>query len=466
MRKIVIYGILVISVVSLALMGFQCSSAEMTSAKLYIQRKEYDNAEAQLRKELAKNPKNEEAYYLLGKEIYYPQKKFKEMADALRQALEIAPTHKKEVDLFLLQSWATTFNAGVDTLNNSVNPEDFNGAIEEFKLAAYLEPDSMANQQNLGLAYYRKGEVDSAIGPLTKAIDNGNSLVAIKILSGIYMNKASEYKTKFTDENQETIETKKNLDQIHEKMKAADVKYFIGQPESINQEKKGKGKKAVVVKEMWSYPKYKLVVTVQDEVVTGVTYTTPYAVPIDSSNYILAEKEFDKVIVLLKKASITYPEDSDISEILMNAYVGANRNDELRELVITRVKKYPDSKIDHFDYGVFLLKDNDYEKAIEEFKAALDIDPTYSSATYNLAVTYVKWGAAEQERLKQAGKDDDKSYMQKFKDALPYLESSLEVNPNDIQSWELAGELYAKLGNEKKATDAYDKADAIRQGKK
>ena len=54
MKKFIIYGMLVISAASLALMGFQCSSAEMTSAKLYIQRKEFQNAEAQLLKEVAK----------------------------------------------------------------------------------------------------------------------------------------------------------------------------------------------------------------------------------------------------------------------------------------------------------------------------------------------------------------------------------------------------------------------------
>ena len=48
MKKHIVVGMLIVTALSLALMGFQCSSAEITSAKLYIQRKDYANAEAQL----------------------------------------------------------------------------------------------------------------------------------------------------------------------------------------------------------------------------------------------------------------------------------------------------------------------------------------------------------------------------------------------------------------------------------
>jgi tetratricopeptide (TPR) repeat protein len=465
MKKIIIYGMLIISAVSLALMGFQCSSAEMTSAKLYVQRKEYQNAEVQLQKELAKNPKNEEAYFLLGKEVYYVQTRYKEMADVLRKALTIAPTHKKDIEGLILQSWINTFNAGVDKLNKAEKPEDFDEAIEAFKLGIYLEPDSATNQQNLGLSYFKKGDFDSAVVPLTIAFEQGKSMYAVKILSNMYLNHADEYKSKFTEQNRESMDLKKNLDQIREKIKAADVKYFIGQPEAVNQETKGKGKKAVVVKELWSYPKYNLVVTVEGEFVSGVKYTAPYVAPIDSSNFYLAVKEFDKAIDVLKKAIAVYPEDAEISEKLMNAFIGAERNDEARQLLIARVKKFPDSKYDRYNYGVFLLKDNEFEKSIGEFKAVLDIDSTFSAAIYNLAATYVNWGVAEQDRLKKEGKTEDKSFQEKYTKAIPYLEKVLTEKPNDVQIWELLGQVYANLGNAKKATEAYDKADSIRQGK-
>ncbi len=466
MKRFILYGMLVISAASLALMGFQCSSAEMTSAKLYIQRKEFTNAEVQLVKEVSKNPKNEEAWYMLG-QIRLELKNYKGMKDAFIKAKEAGSKFKKEIDGLLISVWGIQiFNKGIEALNNAQDSSDYDHAIELFTLANYVMPESTANQQNLGLAYYRKGDFESAIPPLVIAIEKSKSLLAIRLLSGIYLLRATELKTKFTEQNRAAIDEMKNLGMIKEKMKALDVKYFIGEPNSVDKETKGKGKKAVVVKETWKYTKFNLTVVIEDELVTAVKYSPPYTAPIDSLNHTLSLVEYGKAIEVLKKGNVSFPEDAEISENLMNAYIGAERNTEARVLLDDRVKKYPDSKYDHYNLGVFLLKDNKYEESVNQFKTVLAIDPEFSSATYNLAATYVNWGVSEQERLKKEKKEDDKSYQEKFKLAAPFLEKVIEDKPNDVQIWELLGQVYANLGNAEKANAAYKKADDIRMGKK
>lgn len=468
MKKFILWGMIVIGAVSLALMGFQCSSAELTSAKLYIQRKDYQNAEVQLQKELAKNPKSEEAWYLLG-QVRIELRDYRGMKDAFQKALEISPTHKKEIDNFTQAAWGQVFNYGVEKINNIVDStgrEDsskIDDAIEAFKLAAYLMPDSVMNLENLGFAYYRKGDNDSAAMVLQEAFEKRNSLFAVRLLSSIYMIRASEYKNKFNEQNSVALDEVKNLEQVREKIKGADVKYFIGQPSSVKQEKSGKGAKAKVIKEEWEYAKYNLVVTLEADYVTKVTFSAPYVPAIDSSNHKRAVAVYEKAIAVLKKGMQQAPEDQEISENLMNAYIGAEKNEEARALLNDRVKRYPDSKYDRYNLGVFLLKDNKFEEAVNEFKAALQIDPAFSSATYNLAATYVNWGVAEQERLKKEGKEDDKSYQEKFKLAIPYLEKVIEEKQDDVQILELLGQVYANLGQNEKAKTAYDKADAIRR---
>jgi tetratricopeptide (TPR) repeat protein len=210
----------------------------------------------------------------------------------------------------------------------------------------------------------------------------------------------------------------------------------------VKQEKSGKGAKAKVVKEEWSYDKFNLVVTLEADYVTKVDFTKPYVPTIDSSDYKLAVAEYEKAITLLKKGMQQAPSDQEISENLMNAYIGAEKNEEARGLLDDRVKKYPDSKYDRYNLGVFLLKDK---------------------AVYNLAATYVNWGVAEQERLKKEGKEEDKSYQEKFKLAIPHLEKVIEEKADDIQILELLGQVYANLGQNEKAKAAYDKADAIRK---
>jgi tetratricopeptide (TPR) repeat protein len=464
MRKFIVYGMLVISAASLALMGFQCSSAEMTSAKLYINRKEFQNAEAQLQKEVSKNPKNEEAWFLLG-QIRFEQKNYKGMKDAFMEAMNVGTKYKKEIDAQTLVTWGRLFNQGVEELNKAGDSTGFDTVIETYKLASYVMPESVANQQNLGLAYYRKGDYDNAIAPLTAAMNKMKSLFAIRILSNIYLVRANEYKSKFTEKNRTNLEEIKNLDQVREKIKAADVKYYIGDPSNVEKETKGKGKAAVVVGETWTYAKYNLIVTIKDEVVASVKYSKPYLAPIDSSDHVKSIAEYSKAIQVLKKGNDDFPEDAEISESLMNAYIGSERNDEARQLLNDRVKKYPNSKYDRYNLGVFLLKDNKFEASVNEFKAVLEIDPSFSSAVYNLAATYVNWGVAEQERLKKAKKDDDKSYQEKYRLAVPFLEKVIADKPNEVPIWELLGQVYANLGELEKANAAYKKADEIRQGK-
>ena len=465
MNKYILSGILGVMLASMAFMGFQCSSAEMTSAKLYIQRKEYQNAEAQLLKELAKNPKNEEAWYTLGRAVRYELNDYKGTKDAFTKALEISAVHKKDIDNILVGMWGKTFNQGVEQLNTAKDSSDFDKAIETYKLAIYLQPDSMANYQNLGLAYYKKGDFEGAIQPLTTAMDKGNSLFAVNVLSGIYLVRANEAKSKFQEVNRAVLDEAKNLDQVREKVKAKDVKYYIGEPATVDKETKGKGKSAVVVKEMWKYPKYNLEVTVEGELVTVVKFSTPYQPKIDSTEAKVAQAEYSKAIAVLRKGVTAFPQEASLNESLMNAYIGAERNNEARELLVERVKKYPNNEYDRYNYGVFLLKDNKFEEAVNEFKAVLEIKPDFSSAVYNLAATYVNWGVAEQERLKKAKKEDDKSYQEKFRSALPYLEKVVIDKPNDVQIWELLGQVYAQLNEGTKATEAFKKADDIRAGK-
>jgi tetratricopeptide (TPR) repeat protein len=62
----------------LSFTGFQCSSTEMTSAKLYIQQKNYDKALEVLNKEVTKNPKSDEGYYYMGV-VYIEMEKYDDM---------------------------------------------------------------------------------------------------------------------------------------------------------------------------------------------------------------------------------------------------------------------------------------------------------------------------------------------------------------------------------------------------
>lgn len=110
---------------------------------------------------------------------------------------------------------------------------------------------------------------------------------------------------------------------------------------------------------------------------------------------------------------------------------------------------------------MLLLNANRYEEAEEQFTKALEIDPEYENAIYNLGVTYVKWGTQMNLDAEEQGVISE-DYIQKYELALPYLERVVELDPTNGQMWEILGKVYSVLGLQEEAANAFDKADQLR----
>ena len=315
--------------------------------------------------------------------VYHELGEIKNLKDAFDHAVVLNPKKAKDLNQMRVVEWAKLFNKGVEDLNNAVDSIGLAKAIESFELTCYVMPESTLNFRNLALTYYRMGDYENAIPNLIIGSDNGKDNMSVKLIGDIYLEKATNFKEQFNNINQENFEKIKNLDMIREKIKSADVKYYLGQPTSIN---KPKGKKKI---EEWSYSKYNLNLTIEDGIVTVVN--NQYKPQIDSSNLYLALEYYAKAISILQKGIETFPNDAKISETLMNSFIGAERKDEARSLLETRIQKYPDSKFDHYNLGVFLLKENKFEQAIASFETSLKLDTAMSAARYNLAASYVNW---------------------------------------------------------------------------
>jgi tetratricopeptide (TPR) repeat protein len=393
------------------------------------------------------------------------------MKEAWDAALSISQVHKKEISGQMLFIWGKKFNEGVDAINNSdEKPELIDKAIEAFNMSVQLMPDSISTQRNLGLAYLKKGEIENAAVHFTLAFEKGKDLLALRRLGRVYQDSAVALYLKFEDINKDAIDLKRKVDGIREGMKGDDVKFVLGEPSKIN--KPAKPKKGDT-KEEWNYDQFNMVLSLDGGIVKMLKFTKPYEAKIDSSDKKQSVALYNKAIDVYKRGQVIFPEDPDISESLMNAYIGADRTVEARALLDERVRKYPNSKFDHYNLGVFLLKDAKYEDAIGQFAAALKLDTTFSAALYNLAACYVNWGVAEQERLKPINeklradnKPEDQSYKEKYRLAVPWLERVLRNKADDVQMWELLGQVYANLNDQAKAMEAYKKADEIRASRK
>ncbi len=176
---------------------------------------------------------------------------------------------------------------------------------------------------------------------------------------------------------------------------------------------------------------------------------------------VAAMKKFNEAITLLQKGRAEFPGNEEILLYLSNAYINANKLDVAMESFKEGVKIDPNNKYYRYNYGVLLLEAEDFDNAEDQFLKAIELDPQYSNAVYNLAATYVKWGTQLRDKAVEEGTDDN-LYKEKFEMSLPYLEKYLDLNPNDAQMWELLGRVYANLGMTEKSMEAFDKADQNR----
>jgi tetratricopeptide (TPR) repeat protein len=388
MKRLFPLGVLFLAAVVLSSTGFQCGSAETTSAKLYLAQKQYQKAEESLVKQLAKNDKDEEAWFLLG-QVRFELKNYTGMNDAYARALAISDAHKGDIGRNRLAVWAMLYNEGVNFYNRGRDSAHYyDKALEDFKTASIMVPDSAGTYYVTALAYFAKKNFTDARKSLETALQKKPDFEdAARFLGQVHYNVATE------------------------KLEAKDT--------------------------------------------SG------------------AMTEYVKAAAAFEVAYKAQPDNVDNITNLIDAYERTDQSDKAESLTHDAMVRDPNNKLFRYAYGVFLLKKEKYPEGIEQFNKALELDPGYSDAKYNLGVSYLNWGvslkAAGDKRLEADKKavrsaKEETAYKEKFKQSLPYLEESAQLRPDDAALWTQLGRLYAILNMKDKSQAAFERSDTLLKG--
>ena len=380
------------------IVAFQCSSTELTSAKLYMQQKQYDKAKEALLKEIEKNPKSDEGYYLLGL-LYGDQGEIDLMVDAYNKSLEISDKFAKNISDNNKYHWAASFNKGVSYFNKASKTNDpdstkmfFDKSVESFKFATICQPDSVDSYNNLAFAYINMGETEKALEPISTQIEL--------------------YKKKYN---------------LTDKSEPIQGDMYSGLLDSY---------------------------ALQGELLTKLGAAADDK---DKKN-----EYYNRAIEKMKEAKVYFPDDPSILLHLSNSYIATDRLDIAMDSFREGVEKDPENKYYRFNYGSMLLNSENYEEAAKQLKKAVEIDPEYVNAIYNLAVTYVKWGASLREEAIKNENEEDQIYLEKYKLALPHLEKYVQIEPENAQFWDLLFKVYTNLNMTDKANDALKKFEELK----
>jgi tetratricopeptide (TPR) repeat protein len=361
-------------------MGYQCGSTELTSAKLYIQQKNFDKAMDLLVQEVQKNPKSDEGHYLLGV-VYGEKNEYNKMNDSYNKSLAVSNNFKDNIEQSKQYYWTTLFNRGVKSYQEGVNSQNedssrvhFSKAANYFETAINIIPDSTDAYKNLAFVYINTREYDKAVEPLKKLKDKEKSVESYQFLGEILYEQGNQLK-----ENDSTA----------------------------------------------------------------------------AMNY------YNEAINVLEEGRKIYPNEPKILLALSNSYIAANKLDVAKDVFKAGVEAEPGNKYYRYNYGVLLLGAEEYAEAEKQFVKAIEIDPDYENALYNLGVTYVKWGTHLNELADQKGETSEE-YKVKYQMALPHLEKVTQMKSDDAVLWELLGKVYTVLGMQDDAINAFNKADELR----
>jgi tetratricopeptide (TPR) repeat protein len=204
MTKTKIIGFVLFSLMLILFIG--CASEELTSAKLYIQQQDWDNAEIYLVKALAVEPENPEIPYLLGDLIYGRNKDWGKMNEMFDKALSLGGDtvilQGGTVAAYVAQSqekhWVTVYNKGIGYFNeyrNSGEGQDsqiLQDAIASFKIATEVDPKNGQAYGILSNCLYASGDLDGALDAVTNGTSKDSENFELNMTAGKMFSTAND----------------------------------------------------------------------------------------------------------------------------------------------------------------------------------------------------------------------------------------------------------------------------------
>ncbi|MEX2349531.1 MAG: tetratricopeptide repeat protein [Flavobacteriaceae bacterium] len=134
------------------------------------------------------------------------------------------------------------------------------------------------------------------------------------------------------------------------------------------------------------------------------------------------------------------------------------------------VNSDPDNPELFYNLGVSSASIGETEKAIEYYKKALELEPDYSNAKVNMAVLILEQEDPIIEEMNSLGTSaaDNKRYDElrnkrqaMYKEALPYLESALQSQPDNINIARTLMNIYSITGEDAKFKEMKDKVESL-----
>jgi tetratricopeptide (TPR) repeat protein len=184
-----------------------------------------------------------------------------------------------------------------------------------------------------------------------------------------------------------------------------------------------------------------------------------YAAIIDLER--IYREDNEKALEMTQKARKLYPQDKHIASVELHLLLTTNKIDQAKSSLISAIEEDPTNESLFLNLAAIYEQLKDHENARINYKKALEINPKYFEANFNLGASYYNAAA---ETLKVARDMDYKTYQKEgkkyedkakefFKQALPYMEGAYNIDSSDLTLLTTLQTIYQQLSMNAKAKE-------------
>lgn len=173
------------------------------------------------------------------------------------------------------------------------------------------------------------------------------------------------------------------------------------------------------------------------------------------------ENNLDKALQIVKEGRKIHPDDFGLIIEETNIYLATDQREKAMELLQIAIQRDQTNPTLYFAVGTQFEQMGDFKEAEKNYKRAIELNPDYFDANYNLGALYVNKAIelsddannlpfTEQVKFEELRLQADE-FLRK---SIPYLEKADELNPGDIVVLRTLRDIYVRL-------NMYDKIKEI-----
>ncbi|MCB0401770.1 MAG: tetratricopeptide repeat protein [Flavobacteriales bacterium] len=175
------------------------------------------------------------------------------------------------------------------------------------------------------------------------------------------------------------------------------------------------------------------------------------------------EGNAEKAADYIKSGRKAYPDNNNLIVDELEGYLSSGNHEQALANLDAAIANDPSNVVLHFARGTVYENLKQPEKAIENYKKAIELDANYYDANFNLGAYFFNNGADKMNAANDLPINEAKKYealkkeaKAEFEKAVPYVEKAHELKPDDADTGNMLIKLYTHTGQ-------YDKAAEIKK---